>query len=208
MEEESPRYALWSALGLVLGLIFALFGVLAGVPNCGANPGVRSAAGDLGTMPAIPERIPKNRLAQMQRGWYLASVGGCAACHTPTDAITGPRRNEALSGGVAFRSKVFGTIYSANITADRSSGLGKARDRPSQLRSALRGGLSTHGQNMQPSAMPWHQIGQVNTEDLDCLLLYLSNSFAVSRPMPQRAAPQADSPDGLWMGFGSWANSM
>lgn len=207
MDEESPRYFLWTALGLVLGLVFGFFGVVGGTPGCSLNPGVRTASGDRGTMPAISERTPKNRLAQTQRGWYLATVAGCAQCHTPTDPITGPRKNEALSGGVAFRSKAFGTLYSANITSDLSSGIGKARDRPSQLRAALHGGLSTHGLNMQPAAMPWHWIGQINTEDMDCLMLYLSHSFAVSRPLPERGAPQADSPDGLWMGLGSWSRS-
>ena len=51
------------------------------------------------------------------RGKYLAILGDCASCHTNKDGA-------AYAGGRGLNSG-FGIIYSANITPDRETGIGK-----------------------------------------------------------------------------------
>lgn len=204
MDEEAPRYWLWSLGGAGAGLILALLMVLAGVPRCGLNPAVRTRDSDVQAMPE-PKSPEKGMVAKVQRGRYLATVAGCAYCHTPVDPLTGALASQALSGGVAFRSRSFGTLYSANLTPDLSSGLGEAKDEQNRLRAALRSGLSTRGNTMHPAAMPWHLISHASTEDLHAVLLYLLHTTAVSRAMPPRGAPTKGDPDGVWMGLGAWS---
>jgi len=208
MDEEAPRYWLWTVIGGAVGLLLGLLMVLSGTPSCGVNPSVRTASGDLGAMPGLPEKIEKGRVGQVQRGWYLATIAGCAFCHTPVDPLTGPYAAEALSGGTAFRSRAFGTLYSANLTPDLRSGLGPARSDIRRMRSALHGGLSTWGHTMHPAAMPWNFISQADPEDLDCLLTYLTYTTAFSRAWPPRGAPGKSDPGGIWIGLGSYSKKM
>jgi hypothetical protein len=208
MDDEGPRYWLWSLGGVGLGLLVGLLMALSGTPACSLNPSVRTASGDTSSMPPLPEKVEPSRLAQAQRGWYLATAAGCAACHTPVDPFTGPLDAQALSGGMALRSRFFGTLYSANITADLASGIGKLRDEHGRLRSALRGGAGTRDQVMHPAAMPWLEIGRADTEDLECILYYLLLAKAYSRTFPPRGAPGTADPAGVWMGLGSWSRTM
>jgi len=205
MDEEGPRYWLWTLIGVGVGLLLGLLMVLSGTPSCGVNPSVRTASGDLGTMPEMPEKVEKGRQGQVQRGSYLASIAGCAYCHTPVDPLTGPFSSQALSGGTGLRSKHFGTLYSANLTPDLRSGLGPARTDIARLRSAARGGLSTWGYTMHPAAMPWYLLARADPEDVDCLLTFLTYSTAVSRAMPPRGAPGKNDPDGIVIELGSYS---
>src|SRR3954447_21529814 len=52
----------------------------------------------------------------VQRGRYLVALGDCVACHTQPDSAP-------LAGGRAVDTP-FGTVYSANITPDRETGIG------------------------------------------------------------------------------------
>jgi len=203
MDEDAPRYWMWMLIGVGGGLFLSLLLVLTATPNCGFNPSVRTAGADTATMPTLGEKIEKGRQAQAHRGYYLTTVAGCAHCHTPVDPLTGPYASEALSGGAAFESRFFGTLYSANLTPDLRSGIGQVRDDRSKLRAAMRGGLSSWGNSMHPAAMPWHLIGQADTEDLECIITYLTYTTAVSRAFADRGAPGKNHPDGVAMGLGS-----
>lgn len=207
MEEASPRYWLWALIGLATGFVLALFMVLAATPSCSLNPSVRTAEGDTASMPDLPDNVEKGRLAQAQRGWYLTTIGGCAFCHTPVDPLTGPYAAEALSGGVAFTSRAFGTLYSANLTPDLRSGIGPIRDDRARLRSALRGGLSSRGYSMHPAAMPWHIVARTDSEDLECITTYLMYTTAVSRSFAARGPSTDAIPAGVAMGLGSWSKA-
>jgi len=201
MDDESPRYWLWATIGLGAGLMLALLMVISGTPSCGCNPSVRTVESDLSTMPELPNKVDKEKLANAQRGLYLATIAGCAACHTPTDPLTGPSHADGLVGGVLLRSKVFGTLYSANLTP-AVSGIGDTEGDYTRLRHALRGGMSTHANTMHPAAMPWHLIGRADTEELDCIFAYLEYAKAIARAVPERGAPGKEEPPGVWIGLG------
>ena len=204
MDEDAPRYWLWILVGLSVGTGLAVLTVITALPHCGINPVVRVAEDDVKAMPGVPGLKP-GMLAKVQRGYYLTKVAGCAYCHTPLDPLAGPIVSEAFSGGVAFRSRHFGTLYSANLTPDLRSGLGLAKSDHRRLRSALGGGISVWGRSMHPAAMPWHLIGQIPTEDQQTIMLYLINTTAFSRALPPRGAPTKGDPEGVWMGLGAWS---
>src|SRR5580704_7338783 len=71
-----------------------------------------------GSMHAEDKGAPTGPItpALLARGEYLTRAADCAACH---DAPNG----KPFAGGLPFKLP-FGTIYSANITADRETGIG------------------------------------------------------------------------------------
>ncbi len=54
--------------------------------------------------------------AQVDKGAYLARAGNCMACHTSPGG-------EPYAGGRPIETP-FGTVYSSNLTPDRSHGIG------------------------------------------------------------------------------------
>lgn len=208
MDDESPKYWLWSTGGLGAGVLLGLISMLSGTPHCSANPTVMTASAVQATLPPVPANLDETQRAQVLRGWYLTTVAGCARCHTPQDILRGPRATEALSGGVAMRSESFGTLYSGNLTPDQTSGLGPIRKSHARFRHAVSGGLSSRGITMHPAAMPWLSLGQVDSEDLHCIHAYLTQIKAVSRALPERGPLEAGLPAGVWMGLGSWSKSL
>lgn len=96
------------------------------------------------------------------RGQYLADLGDCAACHSPPHAA-------AYSGGVPF-SAPFGTVYSANITPDRDTGIGAWT--PDQFYAAMHFGLRPDGAHLYP-AFPYAYFSIIDRADTDALFAYL-----------------------------------
>jgi mono/diheme cytochrome c family protein len=96
------------------------------------------------------------------RGRYLADLGDCAACHSA------PHR-PAYSGGVAF-SASFGTVYSANITPDRETGIGAWTS--DQFYAAMHEGIRPNGAHLYP-AFPYAYFSIIDRADTDALFAYL-----------------------------------
>jgi mono/diheme cytochrome c family protein len=95
------------------------------------------------------------------RGKYLAAAADCAACHT------GP--GGTLVGGRPFRSP-FGTLYSSNITPDKTVGVGDYTD--DEWVSALREGVGRGGKHLYP-AMPYSNYTQMSREDALAIKAYI-----------------------------------
>jgi mono/diheme cytochrome c family protein len=106
------------------------------------------------------------------RGRYLADLGDCAACHS---APHGP----AFSGGVPF-SASFGTVYSANITPDRETGIGAWT--PDQFYAAMHFGVRPDGAHLYP-AFPYAYFSLLDRADTDALFSYLK-TLAPARVLP------------------------
>lgn len=68
---------------------------------------------------AAPDR--SNNIAY---GQYLVNLAGCEDCHTPRDDKGQFIPGKFLAGGNGFHLKGMGTVTSANITPDNTSGIG------------------------------------------------------------------------------------
>ena len=64
--------------------------------------------------------------AEIKRGQYLVTFGGCNDCHTPGHFFGKPDKARILGGSeVGFEIPNLGTFYGPNLTPDPETGLGK-----------------------------------------------------------------------------------
>jgi mono/diheme cytochrome c family protein len=109
-----------------------------------------------------PARCAQPSFGAVERGRYLAIAGDCQACHT----VQG---KSSFAGGRPIPTP-FGTIYSANITPDRKSGIGDWSN--DQFYRALHEGISANGENLYP-AFPYPWYTKITREDSDAIKAYL-----------------------------------
>lgn len=129
----------------------------------------RSDSAD-GTSPALAgARASADVLA---RGAYLAKAADCTACHTV------PGSGQAFAGGVPFRLP-FGTIYSSNITADPTEGIGNWSD--DEFVRAVRDGIGRHGEHLYP-AFPYTSYTLLSRGDVLAIKAYLFSLPKVAQP--------------------------
>ncbi len=112
---------------------------------------------------------------QVARGEYLARAADCIACHSA------PGR-AAWTGGRAF-ALPFGTIYSANLTPDKDTGIGQYTD--AEWISMMHDGVGHDGKHLYP-VMPYNSYTRVTDEDALAIKAYLFTLPAV------RAEPVAN----------------
>ena len=99
--------------------------------------------------------------ASIERGHYLAIAGDCTACHTAPGG-------QPFAGGLALASPV-GTIYSTNITPDKTTGIGNYS--LNDFDRAVRHGIDPDGDTLYP-AMPYPSYARLTDEDLASLYDY------------------------------------
>ena len=150
------------------------------------------------------------------RGEQLVKLGGCGDCHTPMrfDAKLGmpvPVKERMFSGhpegapepknapGAGDQAVInatftsfrlpFGTVYSANLTPDRQTGLGAwtADDFVKTMRTGHRKGT---GRAVLPP-MPWQNLSQTPQADLAAMFAYLQSIPAVKNRVPVPDVPPA-----------------
>ncbi len=109
-------------------------------------------------------------------GSYLAAAGDCVACHTRPD---GP----AFAGGRAFTT-AFGTVYSANISPDRATGIGGWTE--VQFARAMRDGVAPGGRHLYP-VFPYTAYTKLSDADIHALYAFLQSLDPV-RYVPPAAA--------------------
>ncbi len=111
----------------------------------------------------------------IKRGAYLARVGDCVACHT----VSG---KPDFAGGLAIKSGL-GTIYSTNITPDKTHGIGNYTE--AQFADAVRKGVLPDGTHLYP-AMPYPDYAKVTDEDIHALYAYFMKGVPASaEPSPK-----------------------
>ncbi len=113
---------------------------------------------------ADPTGVPPE-LAQaglVRRGEYLARAADCRACHTA-------KGGTPYAGGLAFVLP-FGTIYSANITPDKSTGIGGWSD--AAFLNAIHKGIDDEGRSLYP-AMPYASYTGMTDADALAIKAYL-----------------------------------
>ncbi|MGX4771119.1 c-type cytochrome [Bradyrhizobium guangdongense] len=120
-----------------------------------------------------PVQSEQLSFGQVERGRYLATAGDCEACHTTPGG-------KPFAGGRAIPTP-FGTIYSANITADRKTGIGDWSE--DQFYRALHQGIAADGSYLYP-AFPYPWYTKVTREDSDALKAFLSSLEPISNSPP------------------------
>ncbi|HVZ73022.1 MAG TPA: diheme cytochrome c-553 [Polyangia bacterium] len=155
--------------------------------------------------------------AQVERGRFLVTIGGCNDCHTPMkfDPEIGmpvPDLSRALSGhpegapdpasalgghdmaaiGPTFTSfrAPFGVVYSANLTPDAATGLGAWTE--DMFIRALRTGrhMGGAGRPIVPP-MPWPTLARQSDNDLAAIFAYLRSVPAIRNDVPAPKVPDA-----------------
>ena len=96
----------------------------------------------------------------------------CIACHTVGDT------GKPFAGGVAFKLP-FGTIYSTNITADPTYGIGAYTDE--DFVRAVREGVRRDGKHLYP-AFPYTSYTQLSRDDVLAIKAYLWTLPPVAQP--------------------------
>lgn len=114
--------------------------------------------------------------AMIARGQYLATAADCAACHS----VAGGR---PYAGGLAFKLP-FGTIYSSNITPDKTHGIGAWSD--AQFVRAMHHGIDDRGRELYP-AFPYTAYANISTDDVLAIRAYLNTLAPVAQPVTANA---------------------
>ena|ERR1700730_5997550 len=154
--------------------------------------------------------------AQIRRGEYLATFGGCSDCHTPkvmtpngpgadTSRLLSGHRSDAdptpISMGVLKPSRwaamtnsdltawagPWGISFSANLTPDKETGLGNWT--VEQFTQTMRTGKHLGvGRPILPP-MPWADVAVLTEQDMKALFAYLQSLKAISNKVPSPIAP-------------------
>jgi mono/diheme cytochrome c family protein len=124
-------------------------------------------------LPALDAPLPAAPVDQQARGAYLARFGHCAGCHTA-------RGGAEWAGGRPIATP-FGTVFSANLSPDPATGLGRWSQ--AAFVRALRTGRSADGRLLVP-ACPYPNFALVTETDAGDLYAYLR-----SQPPVQQAQP-------------------
>ena len=137
------------------------------------------AATSLAAQPEGPRPKPDREL--IERGRYLAVVGGCNDCHTPGYAEAEGQLPESqwLRGSTLGFRGIWGTTYATNLR------LSLARMPEEQwLRYAK--ALETR------PPMPWFNLNQWSEEDLRAIYHFVRYLGAAGRPAPYPVPPHEE----------------
>ena len=108
--------------------------------------------------------------ADIARGKYVFGATGGCGCHTVA-------KHPANAGGRRYDGP-FGTVYSANITPDRETGIGSWTDE--QIITAIRLGRRPNGERLIP-VHPYTTFNGMIADDLQALVAYLRTVPAVKQ---------------------------
>jgi mono/diheme cytochrome c family protein len=108
---------------------------------------------------------------QVARGEYLARAGDCIACHTVP--------SQKMFGGGRPMETPFGTLYTPNISSDKTYGIGAWT--ADEFYRMLHEGKSRDGTLLYP-AMPFASYTKVTRADSDAIYAYLLSTQPVHQP--------------------------
>jgi mono/diheme cytochrome c family protein len=114
----------------------------------------------------------------MARGRYLAIAGDCKACHTNPGG-------EPFAGARPIRTP-FGIIYSANITPDPRTGIGKWTE--AEFYRAMHKGVGHGGKNLYP-VFPYPYFTHMSRPDVDAIWTYLLTLPPTEQVKPANKLP-------------------
>jgi cytochrome c553 len=181
VQPRSPgwRAWIWSGFKLVGGLLLIGIGWL--VYQLPASPVIppQKAADVFLSQIYRPDtsKLPNlEQLAMVDRGRMLYTVLSCAMCH---------RGNGR--GGVKISWRPFGTVWSRNISSDKTAGIGAWSDR--EIARAIRSGVSRDGGVLDWQGMIWDHASNLDEDDVRSIIAYLRTLPPVERKLPRPRAP-------------------
>jgi len=152
----------------------------------------------------------------VERGRYLVTFGGCNDCHTPlkmteqgpapdmTRMLSGHPQDLAMppapslppgpwvgavAGSMTAWSGPWGVSFTANLTPDPETGLGKWTEQ--EFMDTIRSGRHLgRGREILPP-MPWFNVAKLSDEDLEAVFAYLKSIPPVKNRVPQPIPPVA-----------------
>jgi mono/diheme cytochrome c family protein len=124
--------------------------------------------------------------AVIARGEYLAlGPAHCAECHVAAagdlDKALETGTQPVLAGGMKFAAPPLGVIYSANITPDLETGIGRYTD--PELARMLRYSVRPDGHASVQLLMPY---GNMSDADVVAIISYLRTQPAIAHRVPDR----------------------
>jgi hypothetical protein len=152
----------------------------------------------------------------VMRGMYIVSTSGCTECHTPyvfnkdlgmpvpdvTRFLSGhpptgpepsakvdPKTDLAFIGADFTSFKLpFGTVYSANLTPDKETGLGNWTEE--MFVKAIRTGMhmGAEGRPILPP-MPWPEFRNFTDDDLKAIFAFLKSIPPIHNPVADPKVP-------------------
>lgn len=121
----------------------------------------------------------------LQRGAYLVkAIAACGSCHTPRGS-KGPLPGMELAGGFKMANPGF-IAYSANITPDPATGIGRWTDK--QIIVAIRDGRRPDGSIIGPP-MPIELYRHMSDRDVKAIVAYLRTVKPVRHKVPKSKYP-------------------
>jgi cytochrome c5 len=108
----------------------------------------------------------------IKRGEYLSKAGDCIACHTDTK-----HKGKPFAGGLGIYTP-FGSIYSPNITPDKTTGIGLWSDQ--DFIRAMHLGIAPNGSYYFP-VFPFASFTKINQKDLLAIKAYLFSLSPVQK---------------------------
>lgn len=115
------------------------------------------------------------------RGRWLMTLGNCHDCHDVFNDHHQPIAGKELAGGFEFISPTGrGSVFAANITSDKATGIGAYGDE--DLLRVLNEGVGKAGRPLY--SMPWRYYGGQTAEDKRALIAALRKVPPVSNIVP------------------------
>ena len=161
------------------------------------------------------------KAAQVERGKYLVTIGGCNDCHTPkvmTDK--GPALDEArllsghpsgeapaavpagaltptgwvalTNGGLTAWAGPWGISFSRNLTPDQATGLGSWTEEMF-IKTIRAGKHQGEGRDLLPP-MPWQMYRNATDDDLKAVFAYLQSLPPIDNAVPDPIPPAGPPP--------------
>jgi mono/diheme cytochrome c family protein len=124
--------------------------------------------------------------AQVERGKYLSSIGGCTDCHTPGHFLGHPDMARFLGGSDVGFGSPMGVFVGPNLTPDKETGLGKWSSQ--QIVTAITTGKRPDGRMLAP-IMPWHGLSVLTSTDALAIAAFLKSLPPVSNKVPGPFGP-------------------
>jgi mono/diheme cytochrome c family protein len=115
---------------------------------------------------------------RIERGRYLAVLGDCAGCHTPSHGAP-------FAGGVALQTP-FGTLVAPNITSDPETGIGNMTNE--EFLAVLHEGRGHDGKRLYP-AMPYPAYTKMTDDEVLALRAYFATVAPVSNRVVSNQLP-------------------
>ncbi|WP_080055152.1 c-type cytochrome [Spirosoma aerolatum] len=146
----------------------------------------------LNTIPkkAEPMAMP-DTANELATGQYLVMIAGCVECHTQVDqGRIIPEKS--FAGGREF-AMPNGTLYTANITPDKETGIGSWTKEAFIARFKTYGAdYKAHkvGPNDFQTIMPWTMYGGMTEKDLGAMYTYLMSIKPISNKVADKFKPR------------------